>query len=59
MKVLVIDEKHNVVEEWKDILSVEVVGRKIRLVSYCTTPSHFTLHIQNYRYQIIPEYKEK
>lgn len=59
MKVLVIDQSNKVVEEWEDIMSVEVLGRKIRLISYCPQPSHFDLHISGYRYQILPEYKEK
>lgn len=59
MKVLIIDQKNNVSEERHDIMAVEVVGRKIRLISYCTTPSRSEFYIERYRYQIMPEYKEK
>ena len=59
MKVIIIDSKNEVIEEWNHIMSVEVLGRKLRLITYHTEPAHFDMYIQGYRYQIMPEYKEK
>ena len=59
MKVVIIDQSNKVCEEWNNIMAVEVLGRKIRLISYSTEPAHFDLHISGYRYQIFPEHKEK
>lgn len=59
MVVVIIDSQNQIDEEIHDVINVEVLKRKIRVVSKHLIPACRTISMQDYRFEIYPEYKEK